>query len=435
MKGRKYMIMFGLLMGLSITARNQDSRNMASLNEGVFVVKAVYVDSDGVKWFGTNRGLCRYNDLSWRYYTDADHLAGNQVNALTFEQNDEGRHLWVATTEGVSVLALDTDGVTGSITYTTEDGLLNDDVADVAIDSRHEKFFGSKDGISWFHDGIMDSLIYAEFYSSMLSTPVRQMDLFGDTLYIAQDGGIGRFVSGVDGVTGASRWTSEYGVTPYSANIRSVMVKGEEKQFFGCDVGVETHTNYFAKADWNLYSTDDGLINNDVISIAEDDEGGLWFGTYGGVSSFSGDTWTSYTTEDGLLNDTVYDIAFDLDGSVWFATGAGACKLKNGVFEDFITTIPERISSTLPMEIYYNPAAQSFRITYHLNQSAPVSARLYNVSGMLVGQWTDLPSMPGKHHAEISLSGRAGIGSPEGLYVIRLIQGNRSNSRKIIITH
>ena len=434
MKGFKYLIMFGLLMGLSITARNQDARHMASINESVFVVKAVYVDSDGVKWFGTNRGLCRYNDLTWRYYTDADHLAGNLVNALSFEQADGSRHLWVATTEGVSVLAFDTDGVTGSTSYTVKDGLLNNNVSDIAIDSRQDKFFGSKDGITWYHDGTMDSLIYADFYSNMLSTPVRQLDIYGDTLYIAQDGGIGRFVSGVDGITGASRWTSEYGVTPYSGNIRSVMVKGETKQFFGTDVGVETHTSYFAKADWDLYSTDKGLVNNDVISIAEDDEGGLWFGTFGGVSFFSGDTWTSYKVEDGLLNDTVYDIAFDLDGSVWFATGAGACRLKNGVFEDFITALPEQVSSALPLEIYYNPAIQSLQISYHLNQSEPVSARLYNMSGMLVGQWTDLPSVTGEHHVDISLSGASGGGYQEGIYVVRISQGNRSGSRKIVLS-
>jgi hypothetical protein len=435
MKFFKYLISFGLIMGLSITARNLDARQMVPFNEGVFVVRAVYVDSDGVKWFGTNRGLCRYNDLNWRYYTDADYLAGNQVNALAFEQAGGSRHLWVAGSQGVSVLEFETDGVTGSTTYTVENGLLNDDVADIAIDSRNGKFFGSEDGITWFHNGTMDSLIYAEFYSNMLSTPVRQLDIFGDTLYIAQDGGIGRFVSGVDGISGASRWTSEYGVTPYSGNIRSVMVNGEEKQFFGTDVGVETHTGYFAKENWALYSTDNGLINNDVISIAEDDQGGLWFGTYGGVSSFSGGTWTSYNVESGLLSDTVYDIAFDLDGSVWFATGAGACRLRNGIFDDFLNGVPERMDSSLPLEIYYNPAAQSFHLTYQLNRSAPVSVRLYNLSGMLMMQWSDLPSSAGENRAIISLPGRQGGEPLGGLFMIQLIQGNRTNTQKIMMIH
>ncbi len=428
-------MMFLLLMGLSITASNQDSRYLESIQEGAFVVKAVYVDSEGVKWFGTNRGLCRYNDLSWRYYTDVDHLAGDQVNALTFEQTENGRELWVATTEGVSVLAFDADGVTGSTSYTPEAGLLNKDVADIVVDSHHGKFFGSADGITWFHDGTMDSILFSGNYLYMYGTPVRQMDMYGDTLYVAQDGGIGRFVSGVDGITGASRWGDEpsYGVSPYTRNIRSVMVKGEEIQYFGTDVGIETHTGYFAKDNWDLLTTDNGLVNDDVISIAEDINGGLWFGTYGGVSNYADGVWMSYTTADGLLNDTVYDIDFDLDGSVWFATGSGACRLRDGIFEDFITALPDRKFSSIEFRAYYNEASLSINLSYELTRAVHVSARLYNTSGMLTAAWEDLPSFPGLQGVELPLNMDSTPESRQGLYVLQLIQGSSSVARKLMI--
>ncbi len=427
--------MLGLLMGITISASNQDSRNMESLNEGVFMVKAVFVDSDGVKWFGTNKGLCRYTDLGWRYYTDADYLVGNQVNALTFEETASGPGLWVATSAGVSLVMFDSDGITESTGYTSGDGLLNDDVADVAVDSRHGKFFGSEGGVTWFHDGLMDHLIYDQYPLNMLYTPVRQMEMYSDTLYIAQDGGIGRFVSGVDGITGATRWTSEYGVTPYSGDIRSVMVSGVDQQYFATDVGVETHTGYKAKQNWSLLSSVDGLVDDDVISIAEDGDGGLWFGTYGGVSFLDDGVWTSYTMADGLLNDTVYDIGFDPDGSVWFGTGAGACRLKNGIFQDFITALPDQIISELRFQVYYNSATGSAQLSYSLEGSAPVSARLYNMSGMLVGEWHNLPSFAGNHQQEIPLSGRIRGGTTGGIYVMQLIQGNHSGSRKLVIPH
>lgn len=435
MRHLPYFLLFLLFMGLSITASNQDSRLLESQSGPVFKVKAVYVDSEGVKWFGTNRGLCRYNDLSWRYYTDADYLAGKQVNALAFEQSDYGQELWVATTEGVSVVLFDSDGITGSTSYTSDDGLLNNDVTDIAIDSRAGKFFGSVDGITWFHDGIMDQLVFFDYYGSMFDKPIRQMDIYGDTLYIAQDGGIGRLVSGVDGISGASRWASEFGITPFSGNIRSVEVNGMDKQWFGTDVGVETHTGYFAKENWDLYSTENGLVNKDVISIAEDPDGGLWFGTYGGVSHLSDGVWTSYTTADGLLNDTVYDIGFDLDGSVWLGTGSGACRLKDGTFLDFITAVPHRIVAAMDFMTYYNNAAESVHLAYHLASSAPVMARLYNVSGMLVGEWSDLPQMEGDHRIELPLHGLS-EGSPgEGIYMIQLIQGSQTRAKKIVIIY
>jgi len=423
---------FVAVMGVSITARNQDAGQLASAGEETLIVKAVYVDSEGVKWFGTNRGLCRYDNLTWTYYTEADHLVGNQVNALSYEQTDSGSELWVATRKGVSVLAFDTDGVTASTSYTTDNGLLNNDVADIQVDSRHGKFFGSEDGITWFHDGTMDSIRYLDYYTHMFNSPVRQMDIYADTLYLAQDGGIGRLISGVDGITGATKWDGDYGISPYSKDIQSVYVKGEEIQYFGTDVGVETHTGYYAKDNWDLLSSEVGLVNNQVISIAEDADGGLWFGTQGGVSTLTGGMWTSYTSVDGLLNDTVYDIGFDPDGSVWFGTGAGVCRLKDGVFQDFITTVSERSVSTAQLQGYYNRVLGAIHLEYQLAGQEAVSARLYNIRGMLVAQWNDLSSMMGYNQVELPLPDQS---CKEGLYVIQLNHGSNSEAKKIIISH
>ncbi len=433
MKPLRFELLFWLLMGLSITARNQDSRNMESESESVFMVKAVYVDSDGVKWFGTNRGLCRYDNLTWKYYTESDHLVGNQVNALAFEHSGSGSELWVATTKGVSVVSFDPAGVTGSASFTTEDGLLDNDVADIAIDSYHGKFFGSESGVTWFHGGAMDSITYSDYPLSMVDAPVRKMDMYNDTLYIAADGGIGRFVSGVDGISGATRWTSEYGVTPYSGNIHSVKVDAGSNQWFGTDVGVEKHTGYDEQQNWSIYGAIDGLVNDHVITIAEDLEGGMWFGTLGGVSSFIDGLWTSYTTADGLLNDTVYDIDFDVDRSVWLATGAGACRLQNGEFTNFYTDVPGKLASSMEMQLYFSRASETIYLSYRLTDHVPVVARLYNMSGMLVGQWNDLPALAGEHRVEIPLSGNIAGPHNGGFYVLQLRQGNRADSRKLVI--
>ena len=303
------MLLFMFLSGLAVTTRNQDPRSMKPFGEGPYVVRAVFVDSHGVKWLGTSKGLCRYDGITRRYYTGADHLPGNRVNAITFEETGSGPGLWVATDGGVSLLHFDAGGVTGSVSYTTGDGLLDNDVADIAVDSRQGKFFGSDGGITWFHDGIMDSIVFLRYYNSMLNAPVRQLEMYNDTLYAAQSGGIGRFISDVDGITGASSWSGGYGITPYSEDIRCVRVKGMAMQYFGTDVGVETHTGYFAKANWGLLTTSDGLVDDDVISIAEDPDGSLWFGTFGGVSHLREGIWTSYTTAEGLLNDTVHDLS------------------------------------------------------------------------------------------------------------------------------
>jgi len=83
-----------------------------------YAVKVIYVDEQGTLWVATDRGLCRYDDPSWTWYTEGDHLPSSQVNALAFAKGEFGEVLWVATGGGVCALSIDADGVTGSPQYT-----------------------------------------------------------------------------------------------------------------------------------------------------------------------------------------------------------------------------------------------------------------------------------------------------------------------------
>ncbi len=427
------MIFFCFLLGLSVTARNLDAVRMESEPGDPFRVRAVYIDSDGVKWFGTSRGLYRYDDLTWVYYTEADHLIGNHVNALTFEASEYGSELWVATEKGVSVVAFDVDGITGSTSYSTSDGLLDEAISDIAVDSRHRKYFGSASGITWLGEGTMDYLTYEDYVQSMVNAPVNVLCLFHDTLYVGADGGIGRFVSGVDGITGASRWTSEYGITPLSGNIRSILVDSHGHQWFGTDRGAEKHVGHLAKDNWFLYTTEEGLVDNFVISMMEDTDGGMWFGTRGGVSHLYNDQWTSYTTADGLVSDTVYDMALDMDGSVWFATHRGICRLKDSEFGDFYLKVPDRQARERTVTAWYQPGEDAVHLVYRLDRPGKAVARLYSMNGTLVGRWDRLPDGAGEHRVLLPCRGEQARVDRSGIYVLLFEKGATSTSMKIVI--
>ena len=394
-----------------------------------FRVKALYIDGNGVKWFGTSRGLYRYDNLVWKYYTTSDHLVGREIHALTFEAMDQ---LWIATSEGVSVVTLGPEGVTGSTGYTTADGLLDASVSDIALDSHGRKFFGSASGITVLREGSADSLLYRDYMASMVNAPVNALFCYNDTLYVGADGGIGRFVAGVDGISGASRWTSNWGITPLSGNIKSILVDSRGHQWFGTDSGAEEHVGQKAKENWFLYTTDEGLVDNYVLAIAEDPDGGMWFGTRGGVSSLTGGTWTSYTASDGLVSDTVYDIGFDADGSVWFATERGICRLKDGSFTDLYLDVAQDRSIVRTFNTWYDPLSGTIGITYLLREPGEVTARLYTLDGRLAGQWSDLPSGAGTHHGSLSTAVISGA-LKQGVYIVQLQQEKRSETKKLVI--
>ena len=72
---------------------------------------------------------------------------------------------------------------------------------------------------------------------------------------------------------------------------------------------------------FQIFTTKNGLVDDRVMAICEDDKGHLWFGTANGVSEFNGAKFRNYTTEDGLSSNRIGDIAQDKDGVLWFAHG------------------------------------------------------------------------------------------------------------------
>jgi ligand-binding sensor domain-containing protein len=397
-----------------------------------FVVRAVHVDEFGVKWFGTSRGLLRYDGMEWYYFTNDDHLLNNEILALEFEQSVAGPELWLASIKGVSVVAYDVDGVTAATSYTTKDGLLNDSITAITLDTRNNKFFGSKDGIIYFHSGTMDTIMYADYNTSMVNRPVNDLAHRSDSIYVAQTGGIGRLISGVDGITGATRWTSDYGISPLSGNINCVMIDSRGHQWFGTDEGVEEHIGTKAKENWILYTTGDGLVNGFVESISEDETGGMWFGTRGGLSRLAEDQWTSFTTAEGLASDTVYDIAFDAD-TVWIATHRGISSLVDGQFSGIYTSSKDKAAIGFEMISSYDPREDAIVLSFSLSQPGQVEARLYAVDGSLMGQWNKLPGSHGLNHVKLPLSGNGSRQLVSGIYILRMAHGGSADANKLVI--
>ena len=65
----------------------------------------------------------------------------------------------------------------------------------------------------------------------------------------------------------------------------------------------------------------DGLASNTVLTIFEDSQGILWFGTTDGITRYDGENFQTFTTEDGLSRNTTGLIFEDRHGMLWFGDG------------------------------------------------------------------------------------------------------------------
>lgn len=76
---------------------------------------------------------------------------------------------------------------------------------------------------------------------------------------------------------------------------------------------------------WRYITQDDGLLSNMVNVIAEDTNGGMWFGSYavrkGGVSCLCNGKWQYFSIDNGLANNNITDIICSSENNVLIGTG------------------------------------------------------------------------------------------------------------------
>ena len=193
-------------------------------------VRAIAVDQDNVKWFGTVSGISSFDGTTWTTYTDAmGYILKYNTYAIAVDKNNVkwfGQYMR-------GVISFDDSEWT---TYTTENGLADKSVYAVAVDKNNVKWFGTK----------------------------------------------GKGVSSFDGTVWKT-YTTEDGLA--SNSITGITVDADNVKWF---CGEEGSVTAFNGVDWKRYTESDGLANNTVLSIAVDADNVKWFATYTGISSFDG---------------------------------------------------------------------------------------------------------------------------------------------------
>jgi ligand-binding sensor domain-containing protein len=280
-------------------------------------VSSIVEDHSGNLWFGTLSGVSRYDGVSWRTFTTSDGLANNNVTSAL--ENRSG-NLWFGTVAGVSCY----DGVTW-LTFTVADGLANNAVRSILADRSGNLWFGTNgggvsryDGVSWRTFTTSDGLAGTHVLSSCRDR--------GGNLWFGTSGGINRY----DGAHWRT-FTAQDGLV--SNEVTSVMEDSSGNLWFGTNYGA---SRYDGMA-WRTYTTADGLARNTVGAILEARDGDFWFATAHGVSRYNGVSWQSYTSADGLADDYIYSVLEDRTGNLWFGTMHGASRYDGTAWRTYTT--------------------------------------------------------------------------------------------------
>ena len=80
------------------------------------------------------------------------------------------------------------------------------------------------------------------------------------------------------------------------------------------------------------YTSGDGLLTDDLVSIYEDPEGSLWVGTRNGLARLRPRVIRTYTQRDGVGHDTITCVLEDRRGVVWAGHRNGLSRFEHGAW-------------------------------------------------------------------------------------------------------
>ncbi|MEZ4799601.1 MAG: two-component regulator propeller domain-containing protein [Flavobacteriales bacterium] len=136
-------------------------------------------------------------------------------------------------------------------------------------------------------------------------------------------------------------------------DIRSIFCDKNDNLWFQAKSGLYRHENTFSNQETlEKIIPESSNPKDEIISITEDSQGNMWFGTYGsGIIRYSPSQKTTkwFTEKDGLINNNVLSVAADKNG-IWCATLGGACYIHNS--QDEIRFEKEESVSNISKYIY-----------------------------------------------------------------------------------
>jgi ligand-binding sensor domain-containing protein len=290
-------------------------------------VKALVADGDTV-WIGTSGGVIRYT-VSTDTHVLYDNKSGLLSNGV-FHLRRTGNELWVGTYGGgLSVLDIPSNTWRA---YNVPNGMGDAFVYDTLTTKAGDVWIATWSGANRIRGGRLDEVEAWDLYTVANTGNGLPNDwVYGlaegknGEMWLATEGGVARFKD-----EQWTRWTHSEGLgAPYE------LVKSQID--FANDPGQASRHHAQQKKEQGLQDVSIAYNPNYVISIAVDDDGSVWAGTWGGgLSHFDGKEWRTFTMADGLPSNHVFMLK-KIDGVLWVGTNHGLAKYDGKAFTKYGT--------------------------------------------------------------------------------------------------
>lgn len=317
---RIFIVFLLLLFNINLLAQF-DNINVRQISpESGYSFKAIGVikqDLTGYMWFGTDHGVIRYDSRTseWFTYSPVDSLGlpGNSIHCITVDDNNV---VWISTENGLCFFDRELQNFR-KVPVNYEDGSpVESPISSIIIDENNDL---------WFYDnkyfGIFDRET-KQFNRIIVNQPFHITKLFSDymkRIWFGNDkGDIYRLSPDKKSYT---KFVEGFGVPVGTMSI------GNDEILVGyLNHGIRRF-NFQGKLTKHFRFDDLGnnIENINARSLLRDTYGRIWIGGYDGLYLYQDQKIFKFNTGnyDGMPHNSIYELFEDNQGGLWIGTWAG----------------------------------------------------------------------------------------------------------------
>jgi len=305
------------------------SQTVYRINQGLpdNRIRDIAVMSGGGVWAGTPAGVSRFENGQWTTWTTDNGLLENDVTALAVDGDDT---LWIGAN---GYHYQDRDGWQ-TVVIQSFDGVWQTRASgDYRMEDRHHTAFlyNPARNSLWVSNSSGTTEHELPSLSRLNAIEGNAVDLAADS-----DGKVWEVVG--DGSVILFDGEKSTGFSPegkgFSGRALSVAAGSDGTAWIGTEAGLV----HFDGSVLATLTSADGLINDTVNALAFDGAGTLWIGTDGGLSGFDGESFTNVPFDNSMPQyDRIWESAVDRDNVKWFGTMNGVVRYDGKEFTSFNT--------------------------------------------------------------------------------------------------
>jgi methyl-accepting chemotaxis protein/ligand-binding sensor domain-containing protein len=302
----------------------------------------LYKDNEGTIWVGTKDGLDYYNPLMFKFslmkYNPniKNGINGKSVNTIF----DEGNYLWIGTINGLNRL----DKANNKWEFFIHDeknskSIGANDVWAIYRDSKKRLWVGAWGGGL----NLLDEK--TKTFTRFMNNPNNPASLSNNnirgiaedkngTLWVASMGG------GLNRFDAESKTFKSYNSTGENNSIstnwtKSVLETDENEIWIATSDGLDAlnkQTEQFSHFRYDQ-NNPNSISNNKILCFRKDSKDNIWVGTEYGLNRYNQEdhSFTRFTEEDGLCNNVIQGICDDNNGNLWISTNKGISEFENAI--------------------------------------------------------------------------------------------------------